>query len=78
MPTLNLLKCLSLLKVQDMYELKILKFLYKLYANDFPRYFDVYRPHLNKIETPYALRPHPLSVPQDIMVAHVCAEASVV
>ena len=58
-----------------MYELKILKFLYKLYANDFPGYFDVYRPYLNKIETPYALRPHPLPVPQ---VAHVYAEASVV
>ena len=70
-----ILKRLSLLKVQDMYELKILKFLYKLYANDFPRYFDVYRPYLNKIETPYALRPHPLPVPQ---VAHVYAEASVV
>ena len=33
----------------------------------------MYRPHLNKIETPYALRPHPL--PQ---VAHVYAKASVV
>ena len=40
-----------------------------------PRYFDVYRPYLNKIETPYALRLHPLLVPQ---VAHVYAEASVV
>ena len=64
-----ILKRLSLLKVQDMYELKILKFLYKLYANNFPRYFDVYRPYLNKIETPYAFRPHPLPVPQ---VAHMC------
>ena len=35
--------------------------------NDLPIYFDVYRPHLNKIETPYALSPHPLSVPQ---IAH--------
>ena len=35
-------------------------------------------PHLNKIETPYALRSHPLFVPQDIMVAHVYAEASLV
>ena len=40
-----------------------------------PIYFDVYRPHLNKTETPYALRPHPLPVPQ---VAHVYAEASLV
>ena len=70
-----ILKRLSLLKVQDMYDLKILKFLYKLYANDFPRYFDVYRPHLNKIEIPYDLRRHPLPVP---LVAHVYAEASVV
>ena len=73
-PSEPILKRLSLLKVEDMYELKILKILYKLYANDFPRYFDVYRPHLNKIETPYALRPHPLPVPQ---VAHVYAEAIV-
>ena len=54
---------LSLLKVQDMHKLKILIFLYKLYANDFPIYFDVYRHHLNEIETPYALRPHRLPVP---------------
>ena len=58
-----------------MHELKILKFLYKLYANVLSIYFDVYRPHLNKIETPYALRPHPLPVPQ---VAHVYAEATLV
>ena len=47
-----ILKGLSLLKGQDLHELKILKFLYKLYANDLPIYFDVYRPHLNKIVTP--------------------------
>ena len=58
-----------------MYELKNFKLFYKLYANDFPRYFDVCRPHLNKTETPYALRSHPLFVPQ---VAHVYAEASLV
>ena len=46
-----------------------------MYANVFPIYFDVYRPHQNKIETLYALRPHPLPVPQ---VAHVYAEASLV
>ena len=40
-----------------------------------PIYFDVYRLRLNKIETPYALRPHLLPVPQ---VAHVYAEASLV
>ena len=36
-----------------------------------PIYFDVYRLRLNKIETPYALRPHLLPVPQ-------VAEASLV
>ena len=45
------------------------------YVKDLPIYFDVYRPHLNKIETPYALRPHPLPVPQ---VVHVYAKASLV
>ena len=46
-----------------------------MYNADLQIYFDVYRPHLNKIETPYALRPHPLPVPQ---VAHVYAEVSLV
>ena len=46
-----ILKGLNLLKVQDLHELKKIKFLYKLYANDLPIYFDVYRPQLKKIET---------------------------
>ena len=58
-----------------MYKLEIVELLYKLYANVFPRYFDVYRPHLNRMETLYALRPHPLPV---LQVAHVYAEASLV
>ena len=29
------------------------KFLYKLYTNDFLRYFDLDRPHLSQLETPY-------------------------
>ena len=58
-----------------MYKLKKFKFFYKLYNNDFPKYFDVYRPHLNKIKTPYALRPYSLPV---LQVAHVYAEASLV
>ena len=57
-----ILKGLSLLKVQHLHELKTLQFLYKLYANDYPRYFDVYHLRLNKIETPYALHSHPLPV----------------
>ena len=65
-----ILKGLNLLKVQNFHELIISKFLYKLYANDLPIYFDIYRPHLNTIETLYAFCPHPLPVPQ---VAHVYA-----
>ena len=42
-----ILKGLSLLKVQDLHELN---FFYKLYTNDLPRYFDVCRPHGNKMK----------------------------
>ena len=66
-----LLKELKLLNVYDMHDLKILKFMYKLYHNELPIYFDNYRPFLEKIETPYNLRPAPLPVPQ---VTHVYAE----
>ena len=54
-----------------MHDSKILKFMYKLYHNELPIYFDNYRPFLEKIETPYNLRPAPLPVPQ---VTHVYAE----
>ena len=54
---------LPILKVQDMYELKTNFFFLQIYADDLPSYFDVYRPHQNKIATPYALRHHPVSVP---------------
>ena len=37
-----------------------------------PPYFNSYRSHLEKIVTPYTLRPHPLPVPR---VSHVFAEA---
>ena len=63
-----LLKELNLLKVQDLFQLKILKFLFKLYHNKLPPYFNIYRSDLKKIETPYFLRPHPLPVPR---VSHV-------
>ena len=66
-----LLKELKLLNVYDMHDLKILKFMYKLYHNELPIYFDNYRPFLEKIETPYNLRPAPIPVPQ---VTHVYAE----
>ena len=68
-----LLKELKLLNVYDMHDLKILKFMNKLYHNELPIYFDNYRPFLEKIETPYNLCPAPLPVPQ---VTHVYAEDS--
>ena len=67
-----LLKELNLLKVTDLFELKILKFLFRLYHKNLPPYFNSYRSHLEKIVTPYTLRPHPLPVPR---VSHVFAEA---
>ena len=67
-----LLKELNLLKVKDLFELKILKFLFKLYHNTLPPYFNYYRSYLEKIVTPYTFRPHPLPVPR---VSHVFAEA---
>ena len=44
-----LLKELNLLKVKDMFDLKILKFLFKLYHNELPPFFNIYRVHLEKI-----------------------------
>ena len=58
-----LFKNLNLLKVEDMFSLKILKFLHKLVHNELPPYFKVYDLHLSKIVTPYNLRAHPLPVP---------------
>ena len=37
-----LLKELNLLKVKDMFDLKILKFLFKLYHNELPPYFKIH------------------------------------
>ena len=70
-----LLKDLELLKVKDMFSLKILKFLYKLSNYELPPYFEIYRPYLNKITTPYLLRPHPLPLPQ---TTHVYAESALI
>ena len=70
-----LLKSLNLLKVKDLFNLKILKFLFNLYHNKLPPYFNNYVLDLEKIETPYALRPHPLSVPR---VSHAYAEAGLI
>ena len=67
-----LLKELNLLKVKHLFELKNLKFLFKLYHNTLHPYFNYYRSYIEKIVTPYTLRPHPLPVPR---ASHVFAEA---
>ena len=66
---------LNLLKVKNMFDLNILKFLFKLYHNELPPYFNIYRVHLEKNIVPYTLRPHALPVPA---VAHVYAESGLV
>ena len=58
-----------------MFDLKILKFLFKLYHNELPSYFNTYRVHLGKNIAPYTLRSHALPVPA---VAHEYAESSIV
>ena len=55
-----------------MFDLKVLKFLFKLYHNELPPYFNIYRVHLEKNIVPYTLRP---PVPA---VSHVYAESSLV
>ena len=67
-----LLKELNLLSVKDLMDLKLIKFLHKLYDNKLPIYFDKYMPYLEARETKYNLRPHPLPVPP---VAHAFAES---
>ena len=57
-----------------MFDLKILKFLFKLYHNELPPYFNTYRVHLEKY-SPYTLRPHALPVPAG---AHVYAQSNIV
>ena len=58
-----------------MFDLNILKFLLKLYHNELPPYFYIYRVHLEKNIVPYTLHPHALPV---LAVAHVYAESSIV
>ena len=67
-----LLKDLNLLSVKDLMDLKLIKFLHKLYHNNLPIYFSNYMPHLEKRETRYNLRSHRLPVPR---VTHVYAES---
>ena len=43
-----LLKYLGLVKVEDMFSLKIIKLLHKLSPNDLPPYFQQYKPFLGK------------------------------
>ena len=66
-----LLKQLNLLKVKDMIDLKLLKFLHKLNSSKLPQYFNSYKPYLEKNETKYNLRPNLLVVPA---VNHVYVE----
>ena len=58
-----LLKAINLLKVKDMFDLKILKFLFKLYHNELTPYVNIYKVHLEKNIVLYTLRPHALPVP---------------
>ena len=67
-----LLKELNLLSVKDLMDLKLIKFLHKLYDNKLPIYFNEYMPYLEARETKYNLRPHPLPVPR---VNHAFAES---
>ena len=67
-----LLKELNLLSVKDLIDLKLIKFLHKLYDNKLPIYFDKYMPYLEARETKSNLRSHPLPVPP---VAHAFAES---
>ena len=64
-----LLKDLNLLSVKDLMDLKLIKFLIKLYHNNLPIYINDYMPHLVKSETQYNLRSHRLPVSR---VTHVC------
>ena len=50
-------------------------FLFNLYHNKLPPYFNNCGLDLEKNKTPYALRPHPLPVPR---VSHEYAEAGLV
>ena len=45
-----LLKDLYLLSVKDLMSLKLIKFLYKLYHNNLPIYFNDYMPHLENVK----------------------------
>ena len=58
-----------------MFSLKILKFPYKLSNYKLPPTSKIYRIYLNKITTPYLLRPHPLPLPQ---TTHVYAESALI
>jgi len=70
-----LLKELHLLKVQDIFSTRILQFMHKLAHGTLPQYFDNYLPYLQKLATPYSLRPHPLPLPP---VHHVYAESCLI
>ena len=66
---------MSGLNVKDMFSLKIRNFLHKLSHNMLPPYFESYKPFLEKIATPYFLRPHPLPLPP---TSHVYTESGII
>ena len=61
--------------MDDLFTLKILKFLYKLVHNTLPTCFNSYRQFCIKTNTAYNLRNYALSLPR---VNHVFAEKSFV
>ena len=67
-----LFKQLGLLKMQDMFYMKILKFLHKLYSHSLPHYFVRYVDVTQQRDIEYNLRPHALPLPP---IKHVYAES---
>ena len=65
---------LGLINVKYMFALKFF-FLHKLSHNMLPPYFESYKPFLEKIVTPYFLRPHPFPLPP---TSHVYAESGII
>lgn len=70
-----LFKGMNLLKVVDIFSLRLLKFLHKLSNDRLPPYFNEYRAHLEHKDIPYSLRVNRLPVP---MVRHVYAESCLI
>ena len=75
-----LLKSLDLIKFEDIFKLKLLKFFYNLSYNLLPPYFDWYLNVVKKNENnqaPYHLRPNARPLIKPLRIFHVFAESSV-